>query len=186
MNRTKQAIVRAFWELLEEKPLSKITVKDIVERCQVNRNTFYYHFQDIPLLLECTIQDWGNNIIATHSKFGSPIDCIAPFAEQAARHRRALLHIYRSIHRETFLATLDRISLCFVTNYVESVTKDLPIPPDDKNLLIRYYKCTLSGTLLDWFDHDMAYDLKQATTRLCELFAGTGKQAFLRSIQPPT
>lgn len=44
MNRTKQAIVNAFWELLDEKPLSKITVKDIVERCQVNRNTFYYHF----------------------------------------------------------------------------------------------------------------------------------------------
>lgn len=27
MNRNKQAIIGAFWELLEEKPLSKITVK---------------------------------------------------------------------------------------------------------------------------------------------------------------
>jgi len=27
-------------------------LKDIVERCDLNRNTFYYHFQDIPSLFE--------------------------------------------------------------------------------------------------------------------------------------
>ena len=56
MNRTKEAIVNAFWELLEEKPYNKITVKDIVDRCQINRNTFYYHFHDIPELLESIIK----------------------------------------------------------------------------------------------------------------------------------
>ena len=51
MNRTELAIITAFWQLLEEKPYNKITVKNIVERCDINRNTFYYHFQDIPDLL---------------------------------------------------------------------------------------------------------------------------------------
>ena len=46
MNRTKDAIVAAFGELLTERPLSKITVKDIVDRCEISRNTFYYHFED--------------------------------------------------------------------------------------------------------------------------------------------
>ena len=46
MIRTKKIIRDAFWELLEEKPYNKITVQDIVNRCQVNRNTFYYHFED--------------------------------------------------------------------------------------------------------------------------------------------
>ena len=41
---TKEIIAKTFTELLDEKPMSKITVKDIVERCGVNRNTFYYHF----------------------------------------------------------------------------------------------------------------------------------------------
>ena len=44
MNRTELVIAKAFWQLLEEKPYSKITVKNIVERCEINRNTFYYHF----------------------------------------------------------------------------------------------------------------------------------------------
>ena len=48
MKRTKELLTDTFWELLEEKAYSKITVNDIVSRCDVNRNTFYYHFQDIP------------------------------------------------------------------------------------------------------------------------------------------
>ncbi len=49
---TKEIIAKTFTELLDEKPMSKITVKDIVERCGVNRNTFYYHFRDIPDVVE--------------------------------------------------------------------------------------------------------------------------------------
>ena len=40
---TKKAIEIALFKLLNEKPLSKITVKDIVEECGINRNSFYYH-----------------------------------------------------------------------------------------------------------------------------------------------
>lgn len=47
-NFTKRAIRDSFVKLLNERPLSQITVKDIVDDCGVNRNTFYYHFRDIP------------------------------------------------------------------------------------------------------------------------------------------
>ena len=73
MNRTKQAIVNTFWQLLEEKPYSKITVQDIVDRCHVNRNTFYYHFQDIPSLAELSVEGWTDEIIKKHGVFGSPV-----------------------------------------------------------------------------------------------------------------
>ena len=63
MNRTKKAISEVFWQLLEEKPYNKITVQNIVERCQVNRNTFYYHFQDIPDLTEYSIKEWTDQVI---------------------------------------------------------------------------------------------------------------------------
>ena len=44
---TKLAIAFAFKELLLEKPLNKITINDIAEKCEMNRQTFYYHFHDI-------------------------------------------------------------------------------------------------------------------------------------------
>ena len=52
---TKKAIEASFLKLLNETPLSNITVKMIVDDCQINRNSFYYHFLDIPSLLEAII-----------------------------------------------------------------------------------------------------------------------------------
>ena len=45
-NFTEKAIIESLKELLEERPIDKITVKEITERCGVSRNTFYYHFHD--------------------------------------------------------------------------------------------------------------------------------------------
>lgn len=187
MNRTKAAIVDSFSELLNERPLSKITVKDIVERCGINRNTFYYHFRDIPSLVEETIKDWMDHIIQMYGKLGSPMDCIAPMAQYASAHRSAILHIYRSVQREVFLSHLDRIVLHVVRQYVEEVTADWLSPSVHQaeiELLIKYYKCTFVGGILDWLDCGMEYDLLASTTKICELLSGSGKQALLKCVDP--
>lgn len=43
---TKRALANALKELMAEYPLNKITVGDIVECCNMNRKSFYYHFKD--------------------------------------------------------------------------------------------------------------------------------------------
>ena len=49
---TKKALVSSLVALCDEKKLNKITINDIVNKCGVNRNTFYYHFADIYDLLD--------------------------------------------------------------------------------------------------------------------------------------
>lgn len=46
--RSKKLIISALVDLLQEKPLDKITVTDVVNRAQINRGTFYAHFADVP------------------------------------------------------------------------------------------------------------------------------------------
>lgn len=48
---TKEMIREVFIKKLNEHPLNKITVKDIVRECGINRNTFYYYYTDIYALL---------------------------------------------------------------------------------------------------------------------------------------
>ncbi|MCD7761352.1 MAG: dihydroxyacetone kinase transcriptional activator DhaS [Clostridiales bacterium] len=45
-NITKRALAAALKQLMEEEPFAKISVGEICERCQLNRKSFYYHFQD--------------------------------------------------------------------------------------------------------------------------------------------
>jgi len=32
---------------MKSKPVSKVTISEIIADCNVNRKTFYYHFEDI-------------------------------------------------------------------------------------------------------------------------------------------
>ena len=45
-NKTKQEIMESCIEMLETEKFSKISVKDIVKKCNINRKTFYYYFTD--------------------------------------------------------------------------------------------------------------------------------------------
>ncbi|WRK53802.1 TetR family transcriptional regulator [Coprobacillaceae bacterium CR2/5/TPMF4] len=88
MNRTELVIAKAFWQLLEEKPYSKITVKNIVERCEINRNTFYYHFHDIPDLLDRILKRNANDIINKSNHFDNLIDFFIPIVEDCNKRKK--------------------------------------------------------------------------------------------------
>lgn len=46
--RTKKWIRRAFAELIaEKKSINKITIKELAERADITKTTFYYHYDDI-------------------------------------------------------------------------------------------------------------------------------------------
>lgn len=133
MNRTPKAISDAFWQLLEEKPCNKITVQNIVEHCQVNRNTFYYHFQDIPALTEHSIKAWTEKAIQNSCEFGAPVRCITLVVEEFIRRKAAFLHLYRSVHREAFVRYLNEISLHIVQAYIDNATRNLNISPKESD-----------------------------------------------------
>ena len=48
---TRESIRREFIAMLDERPLDEITVTDLVARCEINRKTFYYYYQDIYAVL---------------------------------------------------------------------------------------------------------------------------------------
>mgnify|MGYP002509493609 CR=1 FL=1 len=180
MNRTKREISEAFWQLLEEMPYSRITVKAIVDRCRLNRNTFYYHFQDIPALAEATMQDWVEGIVEKHFSFGSPQDCLIPLVEGCVARKRAILHIYRSVQREEFLRHLNGMIDHAVSVYAGGVRSTPGVDPETLPVLCHFYKCAGIGLVLDWLDQDMGYDMPEFLERVCLLFRGASQQALLK------
>lgn len=54
VRKTKRAIKRAAAELLSEDPHKRLTVKRLVERAEINKSTFYCHYDSIQDLLDKT------------------------------------------------------------------------------------------------------------------------------------
>ena len=101
-NSTKQMIRASFFKLLDQRPLSRITVKDITDDCGINRNSFYYHYRDIPSLIQETLAEELSRIIREYPSIDSIEQCITLAAGFAAQNRRAILHIYNSVNRDIF------------------------------------------------------------------------------------
>ena len=57
VKRTRDLLVRAFNELVEEKGHSGLTVQEIAERATINRATFYAHFRDQYELFDYVISE---------------------------------------------------------------------------------------------------------------------------------
>lgn len=55
-NRTKHSLDNALRELLTHKPLDQIRVRELTDRCAIRRQSFYYHFPDVPALFDWSLQ----------------------------------------------------------------------------------------------------------------------------------
>ncbi len=186
MNRTKKAISEVFWQLLEEKPYNKVTVQNIVERCEVNRNTFYYHFQDIPNLAEYSIMEWTDWVIRENSKYGSVIDCLVPIVREFVKRKVAFSHIYHSVCGETLIRYMNEASHHIVQSYMEKAIKNISLSQCDKSILIRYYKSILVGVILDWLSTGASYDLIDFCQKICQSYEGSCKRAIQNlAVAPP-
>lgn len=151
-NFTRKAIKDTFLKLLDEKPLNEITVKNIVEECGINRNSFYYHFQDLPALIEEIIKEESDSVIQKYSSVNTIVECFDAVTEFASHRTRAIMHIYRSVSRDVFEQYLMKTSHYFVQNYLNTALADENISADDKVTIINYYKCVCFGLVIDWLN----------------------------------
>ena len=154
-NFTKKAIKETFIELLEERPLNKITVKDIVEACGINRNSFYYHYQDLPALLEEIIEERLQMLMSAHPTISSIEDSFDAALDFVLDHKRAVLHIYNSMSRDVFERYLMEVCLYVASTYIDAAFAGQEIGAEDKDMLIRYHKCACFGHIIDWLNTGM-------------------------------
>jgi len=62
VRQTKSRTKEVFLELCAEKPLDKISIKELTALAQINRSTFYAHFQDINDLKAQVVADFAQTM----------------------------------------------------------------------------------------------------------------------------
>lgn len=66
---TRMLIRKAFVELLRQKPIQNVSIRELCERAGINRSTFYAHYPDLYALLE----DLENEMLADFEKSLEPL-----------------------------------------------------------------------------------------------------------------
>ncbi|MDO4349513.1 MAG: TetR/AcrR family transcriptional regulator [Eubacteriales bacterium] len=180
---TRKAIMDSCVRLLENRPVDKITVKDIVEDCGINRNTFYYHFADLPTLISEIMREDAQQLIHDNLEVASLWECLERILRFTQEHRRMALHLYHSNDRDIFEKQLFQICQYVVSQYVDRACGDLPVKEDDKRIIIEGYKCECFGQIINWMNTNMSEDCLKDMIRLCKLREGATKEMLLKSMK---
>ena len=169
----KREIKRSFLRLLSEESISQITVKEIVEDCGVNRNSFYYHFQDIPSLLEEIVVELADDVIKALPQDAAMEDCVRMALEELARNKKVLYNIYCSSNGRFYEKQLMRICEHVTRSYISSRNYARHVSGEDLQYIISFLKSVMFGEIIDWLIQDMNYDITEHSVQLCKMFAGT-------------
>ena len=152
-NFTKQAIKASFMKLLNERPLNKISVRDIVEDCGINRNSFYYHFQDIYALLRWMLDREAVEIVKK-SDLINDYDEVLRFTFDYVKQNKLIINCaYDAIGREGMKLLLAPDLIGVISKLITEIEirMDTVLDKSFKDFLCDFYTNALSGMLIDWF-----------------------------------
>lgn len=164
-NFTKKALMESFVELLNQKPFEKITVQDIVDNCGVNRNTFYYHFQDIYMLLEELVKAEEQRVIDVLGYDCTWEECCREGIRFAVSNKKAIYHLYYSINREVLEKYLGEVIDFVLRKYISLNFKQDEKDDDILAFIIKFYKYGFVGILLEWIASDFSDELAEKFLR---------------------
>lgn len=180
--RSKRLIRQAFVELLQEKDLEKITVTDIITRADLNRGTFYAHYQDV----RAVIEQIENEIIAKlldvlsefrhKSFFQNPL----PLLLKVSRYLEEDLGFYRIlINSKGAIPFLEKLKGIFV----EYMKTDSDIPESvkqssDFTVSINFFAGGVINLYQVWFRGKTDYSLNEIALVVSKIIKNTSNSLF--------
>ena len=148
--KTKQALADALKEKMTKKPFTKITVSELIEACNVNRKTFYYHFEDIYALLKWTLEQEAVSVLKNFDLLVNAEEAINFVLDYITENKYFINCAYDSVgyfEIKRFLYT-DIIEI--FTNAIENGAKQFGVNADENfmKFLSSFYTEALVGMVL--------------------------------------
>lgn len=163
---TKRALAASLKKLLEERTLDKITVKDIAKECEVNRQTFYYHFKDIYDLLEWVFISETMQVLGDEKTYDTWQDgylCVFGYIRD---NRSLVANTYHSSGKEFLVNFLHKETYELLIAVVEEKAGDIQVREEDKSFIASFYKYGFVGLVLDWIAGGMKEEPERIVERL--------------------
>lgn len=172
---TKKALAAALKALLEKKPLSKITVKDLAEECEINRHTFYYHFRDIYDLIEWIYVNEAEQYILGDSAPATWQEGLRRLFGYILENRKFVVETYLSFQKDHLLKLVHKHAAFLVEHIIEREKGNLFISQEKRRFAADFYAYALEGIIFTWVKNGMKQDPEEIIGMLSAMIEGTGK-----------
>ena len=179
-NSVENAMFDAFFMLIDEKDMDKITVSDIIKKTGIVRSTFYNHYENIPAFIEAAEDKTINDIFSLMESFHPKNDkdvCKSYFLAivNYAKNNPFVANLLESPRSDVFFEKM----MTMFHKYVSNLTNTKVSFVNSKETFSYLIACTIGstiGVLHKW----IAEDFETPADTVADLLA----QVFITGILP--
>lgn len=157
--RTKKALCASLKELMRHKAFSKITVSELIRDCDINRKTFYYHFEDIFGLLKWMLEQEAIDVVKQFDLLIDFQDAFVFVIDYVEANSYFLNCIYNSVGRDELKRFFYQDFIGLVKTIISKNEKKMgtTISDDFRFFLCDLYTEGIAGMIINLFQHPDKY-----------------------------
>ena len=164
--RTRLSFANALKDLMDEKPLDKITVKDLITRCNVNRKTFNYYFTDVYDLLQWILDRDAEKIVRQFDLISDLQDALLMTMNYIEENQYILRSACNAVGRDMLKNFLQKSLLDVNRTNVDRIAQQsgLYVSDEYKGFVSAFFCEAICGMIIDWIRNLKSMDKKQTAS----------------------
>lgn len=176
---TKRAIADSLKLLTKEKSFDKISVKDISEKCGINRQTFYYHFVDKFALLEWIYQTDLLDVNLKNIDLENWRESFTKILEMMKEDK--YFYINTINHTEDYIQRymLEQVGKLF-KRAIDELDENEKVYNEQRNFISRFFAYGVCGIVIEWVSGGMLQEPKFIVDNMWELLKYSEMAAYNR------
>lgn len=170
--KTKQTLVDALKTAMKTKKLSKITVSELVFACDINRKTFYYHFQDIYDLLKWMLEQEAIEIVKNFDLVVNTEEAIRFVMDYVEKNDYIINGAFDSMGYEEIKRFFhnDFFSVIYAAIGSGEAQLNVQLDPQFKQFLAEFYTEASAGMLIEWTKNRITQDKETVLQNILSIF----------------
>ncbi|QRN83540.1 TetR/AcrR family transcriptional regulator C-terminal domain-containing protein [Chloroflexota bacterium] len=173
--RTQRALIEALKRLVEKKPFSKLSIKEITAEAGVDRTTFYLHFHGIHELMDALALDLFAELhqaiyCRDQSEFSQKSEDLKDYVE--------IVFIHLEKHRAFYRSVLSNKGDPYFKDLFQAMLSELLFKPmaaslhfqadSSSELIICFYVSGFTGITAWWLEKNIPIDARKASKEISE------------------
>jgi len=147
---TKKMLVEALETLLRDKPLNKISIQELVDQCGLNRQTFYYHFEDIFNLVEYSFEKGFMLSLYTYKGQALWQEGLKELLIELESNRIVYKHVLCDMSRDQLFNLFYKYISNLVVNAIDDIAKGQSIDLKYKENITLYFSISFGSIIEQW------------------------------------
>lgn len=168
----KRVLASTLKEIAEKKSLSKITINDLTQACDVSRQTFYNNFKDIYDLVEWIYLKEVVTPIERGKIYEKWQDALTSIFQYISENHVFVLNTYRSFGKEFLEKVLRQEIELFLSNQMFKKIEVTKEEAKQVEFSYSFYTYALVGVGLDWIEKQMPESVEELVERIERVMLG--------------